>query len=361
MRLGALSSLEALLTPSPVCREEQEVGWGEDASDRLLQLISGFWASGALHVAAKLRVADYLVEAPLGSEALALMTDTHTPSLYRLLRALASVGVFAEDRSGYFSLTKTGELLRSDQPDSLHSLVIDEPGEAPPQAWKDLFYSVKAGRPARSANYAVASRFPVQRGKEKYDVTENGLEGASARLRAAILRDYDFSHVKTIVDVGGGNGAFLAFLLQAHGLLRGLVFDFPRALDAAQFCLTKEGVTQRCQVLAGDFLQAVPSEHDLYILRKVLRTYNDEQAVTILTNCRRAMPPQGKLLLVEAVIPPGNAPSFAKLQDLKLMISSEGRERTEGEFRALCRRAKLRLRRVLPLNSEMRILEAMRG
>jgi hypothetical protein len=359
MRLESLSALEASLTPSPVCREEQEVGWGEDSSDLLLRLISGFWISGALHVAAKLRVADYLVEAPLGSEALALMTDTHAPSLYRLLRALASVGVLAEDGNGYFSLTKMGKLLRADKPDSLHSLVIDELGAAPPQGWKDLFYSVKAGKPARSANCAAAPRFPGRRSDEKYDVTENRLDGASARLRAAILRGYDFSHVKTIVDVGGGNGTFLAFLLQAHELLRGIVFDFPKALETTQFCLTKEGVTKRCKVLAGDFLQAVPSGHDLYILRKVLRIYSDEHAVTILKNCHRAMLPQSKLLLVEAVIPSGNASSFAKLQDLKLMISSEGRERTEGEFRALFRRARLRLQRVIPLNSETCILEAV--
>jgi hypothetical protein len=361
MRLGSLSSLEALLTPSPVFREEQELERGEDSLGPLFRLISGFWVSGALHVAAKLRVADYLVEAPLCSESLALMTDTHAPSLYRLLRALASVGVFAEDGSGYFSLTKTGEFLRSDKPDSFHSFVLEELGGAPPQAWKNLLYSVKIGRPAKNTNYAATSRLTVRRSDEKCGVTENGMDGVSARLRAAILRDYDFSQVKTIVDIGGGNGTFLTFFLQAHELLRGIVFDFPRALEAAQFCLTQEGVAKRCKVLAGDFLEAVPSGHDLYILRKILRTYSDEQAVAILKNCHRAMLPQSKLLLVEAVIPSGNASSFAKLQDLKLMISSEGRERTEGEFRALFRQARLRLQRVLPLNSEIRILEAVRG
>jgi hypothetical protein len=361
MRLGSLSSLEALLTPSPVFQEEQELEGEKDPSDSLVRLLSGFWVSGALHVAAKLRVADYLVETPLCSEALALMTDTHAPSLYRLLRALASIGVFAEDGNGYFSLTKTGKLLRSDKPDSFHSLVIDELSDTPPQAWKDLFYSVKAGKPARSANYAATPRCTVRRSDEKYDATENGVDGASARLRAAILDDYDFSQVKTIVDVGGGNGTFLAFLLQAHEPLRGIVFDFPWALETAQFCLTEEGVTKRCKVLAGDLLEAVPSGHDLYILRKVLRAYSNERAVAILKNCRRAMLPHSKLLLVEAVIRSGNASSFAKLQDLKLMIASEGRERTKDEFQALFRRTRLRLQRVIPLNPEACILEAVRG
>jgi hypothetical protein len=187
------------------------------------------------------------------------------------------------------------------------------------------------------------------------------LDWASARLRAAILRDYDFSRVKTIVDVGGGNGTFMAFLLQALELPRGIVFDFPRALEAAQYYLAKEGVANRCQALAGNFLETVPSGQDLYILRELLRAYSDEQTVHILKNCRRAMAPHSKLLLVEAVVPSGNASSFVKLQDLKLMIASEGRERTEGEFRALFRRARLRLQRILPLHSETYILEAARG
>ncbi|MGE0683195.1 MAG: methyltransferase [Candidatus Binatia bacterium] len=361
MRLGSLSSLGALLTSSPVFQEGREPESGEDPSDLLLRLIRGFWASGALHAAAKLRVADYLVEAPLCSEALACMTGTHAPSLYRLLRALASVGVLAEDESGYFSLTKMGKLLRADKPDSFHSFVMDELGDTPPQAWKDLFYSVKVGRPARSTNCGAASRFTGRRGDEKYDASQNGLDGASARLRAAILRDYDFSQIKAIVDIGGGNGTFLAFLLQAHDLLRGIVFDFPWALETTQFCLTEEGVTKRCKVLPGDFLKTVPSGHDLYILKKILQTYSDEHAVAILKNCHRAMLPQSKLLLVEAVIPSGNASSVAKLQDLKLMITSEGRERTEHEFRTLCRQARLRLQRVFSLNSEASILEVVRG
>lgn len=361
MRTGSLFSLETLLGPSPVFQEERDLEEGEDPSGALFQTLGGFWASGALYVATRLRVADYLVEEPLCSETLAFLTHAHAPSLYRLLRALASVGMLEEDENGYFSLTKTGQLLRADKPDSFHSFVIDELGDAPPQAWKDLFYSVKVGQLASRANCATASHFTVRRSGRKYGVAENGVDGASARLCAAILRNYDFSRVKAVVDIGGGNGMFLAFLLQAHELLSGIVFDFPRALETAQFCLAREGVVKRCKVLVGDLLETVPSGHDLYILRKILRNYNDEDAVAILNSCYRAMLPQSKLLLVEAVISPGNAPAFAKFQDLKLMLTSGGRERTEDEFRVLFRRARLRLHQLRALNPETHLLEVVKG
>jgi SAM-dependent methyltransferase len=318
--------------------------------------VGGFWIAGALYVVTKLGVADCLDGGPLRSEDLALMTDTHAPSLYRVLRALASVGVFQEDEHGYFNLTTIGQLLRSGKPDLRRSFVLGELGGAAAHTWEEVLYSVTTGRPAQCMDRPVSPR--------RGGVGPHGDEmlggGDAARLRAALLRGYDFSRVKTIVDIGGGDGTFLAFLLQAYEPLCGVVFDYPWAAEAAYRRLAAEGVARRCAVKIGEMLDAVPSGYDLYTLREVLCHYKDAHVVKILQNCRRAMAPRGKLLIVESVAAEGNRPSFAKLRDIKLMISSEGRERTEAELRALLRKAGLRLTRLAPTSLEKCILEVER-
>jgi len=353
MRIGSVSALESLLTPLPALEEEKAPELYGEPSACLSRLVGGFWISGALYVVTKLGVADCLDKEPLRSEDLALLTNTHAPSLYRILRALASAGVFQEDENGYFTLTAVGQLLRADILESRRSFVLSELGGASAQAWEDVLYSVKTGRPA-------TLRYTVRRNREDAHGGEGLVGGIAARLRAAILRGYDFSRVKTIVDIGGGDGMFLAFLLQAYEPLRGVVFDSPRAVEIAQYHIAAEGVAKRCLVIAGDILEAVPDGHDLYMLREVLCTHTDAQAVKILNNCRRAMSPHGKLLIVEAVAPEGNYPSFTKLHDLKLMIASEGRERTEVEFDILLRKAGLRAKRLIPTSAEACIIEAVR-
>jgi hypothetical protein len=196
-------------------------------------------------------------------------------------------------------------------------------------------------------------------GKEPHG-GEEVMSGAAARLRAAILRGYNFSRVKTLVDINGGDGMFLAFLLQAYKPLHGIVFDSPWAAETARVRLAAEGVSERCAVMSGDMLETVPTGYDMYVLREVVRRYKDAHVERILRNCCRAMSPYGKLLIIEAMASEGNKPSFAKVRDLKLMISSEGRERTEAEFRALLTKAGLRIKRLIPTSAEACIIEAER-
>ena len=349
------------LTSLPIVQEVQEAKVDEDPSESLRRFVSGFWVSCALQVVTKLRVADYLTEIPLRSEELALLTETHSQSLYRLLRALSSVGVFAEDENKYFSLTTMGKLLISDGPRSLRSFVLEELDEAPGQTWEDLLWSVKTGRPARVAGRAFESRHISKRSKAMHPKNAERLGGVAALLRAAILRDYDFSSVKRIVDIGGGDGTFLAFLLQAHEPLVGVVFDYPWKVKETQLRLATEGVTKRCRVIVGNFLESVPSGHDMYVLRQIVHDYTDKEAVQILKNCQQAMLPHSRLLFIESVIPPGNTLSLTKLRDLKLMIFSNGHERTEAELCSLLRKAELRAVRLMPLDSEVCLIEAVRG
>lgn len=360
MRLGSLSTLEMMLAPELVLRKGRESELEGNPLDQLSHLVGGFWISGALYVITKLGVADCLDEGPLRSETLALMTETHAPSLYRVLRALASVGVFQEDENGYFSLTAVGQLLRSDKLYSRRSVVLGELGGASVQAWEDVLYSVKTGKPAKRASRPVSFEQSGRSSRDELQTEEELLGGAAARLRAAILRSYDFSRVKTIVDIGGGDGVFLAFLLQAYEPLHGVVFDHPRATATASLCLAAEGVAKRCQIVTGDVLEAVPNGYELSLLREVMRNYKDAHVVKILRNCHRAMLPHGKLLIIESLASEGNHPSLTKLRDLKLLISSEGRERTEAEFRSLLRKAGLRLMRILPTSAEHCILEVGR-
>lgn len=359
--VGTLSPLDLLLTSSLLPQAEPGESADTHPSDMLLRLVGGFWISCALYVAAKLRIADALKEEPRRSKDLAVLTDTHAPSLYRLLRALASTGIFAEDRQGYFTLTPPANYLRSDLPESFRSFVLQELKEAQHRSWEEMLYSVKTGRPARRVEWAEMSWRGMASSYGPDEVPGEPLDGVAARLRAAICRGYDFSRVRALVDLSGGDGTFLAFLLQSYAPLQGVVFTQPYALESAQARLKAEGVTERCKIIVGDFSETVPNGHELYLLREVLRNHDDARAMTILKNCRRAMPPQGKLLLIEAIVPEGNTPSFAKLQDLNLLLSSEGRERTEKEFNGLLRKAGLRLNRILPTTTEACILEVVRG
>jgi O-methyltransferase domain/Dimerisation domain len=327
----------------------------------LRHLSTGFWVSKAIAVAAALGIADHLQDGPKTTAELAQVAGAHPGALYRLLRGIASVGVFAEDAQGRFTLTPLAALLLSDAPQSWRAaaLMNGEPWAWRP--WGDLLYSVKTGKPAFDHIFGVDFDAYLAQHPDAGDIFQRFMQVATAEEALAVAPVYDFSGLTTVVDVGGGRGALLAAILKANPHLRGILFEAAHIVADAGPALAAQGVADRCQLVAGDFFAMLPVGGDLYILKWVLVSWDDEAAVNILQNCHRAMPAHGKLLVVERLIPPGNEPFFGKLADLNLLVLYRGRHRTEAEYRTLFARAGFELARVIPTQSptEFSVIEGV--
>lgn len=321
------------------------------------RLLTGYWIAQALHVAAQLGIADLLKDGPQTVARLAEATGTHGRSLYRLLRALASEGVFAEDVQGRFGLTPLGECLRSDAPHSQRSMAIMN-GEEHYRAWGELLYSVQTGQTAFEKLYGQPVFHYLAAHPRQARIFDEAMVGVHGTETKAMLDAYDFSRFGTLVDVGGGNGSLLMATLQRNPSLRGVLFDRPDVIERARAGVKAAGVEDRCTLTAGDFFQTVPAGGDAYLMRHIIHDWNDEQCRTILRHCRKVVPPTGKLLLIESVIPPGNDPCFAKLLDLTMLVIPGGMERTEAEYRELLASAGFRLERVVPTASVIHVIES---
>jgi hypothetical protein len=326
----------------------------------MLQIISGFWISRAVYIVAKLGLADQLHEGPKTAEQLAFITGTHTRSLYRVLRALASVGVLGEDDQGRFTSTPLCETLRSDVPGSLRAFATVELGEEHYPAWGDLLHSVKTGEIAFDHVFGMDAWEFFAKNPDNAKTFNDAMTGLTLAVNDAVLSAYDFSYIKKLVDVGGGHGSLLSSILNANPSMNGVLFDAPQVVTGAQTRIEDEGLTDRCEIVGGDFFASVPAGADAYIFKWIIHDWDDERSLTILKNCHRAMTEKGKLLLVEAVVPEGNAPHFSKFIDLNMLIMTGGCERTEKEYGMLMEAAGFRLTRIIPTESPMSVLEGER-
>ena len=328
----------------------------------LYQMAIGHYVSRALDLAARLGVADLLASGPLPASELAAKTDTDAGALRRVLRLLASVGVFSEGEDGALALTPLGELLRSDVPGSARASVMLFAGVGIQDSWKELEYCVRTGLPAFRKQSPDADAFSGMSPEEtkNFDAAmATFAPGTSAAMAAA----YDFSQFGTVMDVGGGNGAILIGLLGATPKLRGIVFDRAGSAERAREKLAEAGLSARCQVAAGDFFQAVPEGADAYLLKHVIHDWNDEQATRILRNCRRSMKPGAKLLIAEGVYPPRIDQSLecrgATANDVNMLVVAGGRQRSEQEFRALYAAAGFELTKIVPTPARLALIEGV--
>jgi O-methyltransferase/methyltransferase family protein len=322
------------------------------SSAMLMQLISGYRRSQALYVAARLGIADVLGDGVKSSDELAEATHTHPATLRRLLRMLATLGVLEEDGAGRFRSTPTGALLRRDVPGSLRAFALFMTGEEGWRAWGALLHSVQTGESAFDHLFGMNAfdyyaRFPE---RERSQVHDEAMATFTAQSDAALQRAYDFTQFRTLVDVGGGNGALLAALLRAHPGLRGVLFDLPHVVAGATNVLAKAGVADRCTVVPGSFFESVPIDGDAYMMKRIIHDWDDDRASMILTACRRAMRGKAKILIFDEVLPERAEPAdaFSFMLDMEmLMVAPGGRERTEEEFRRLLATSGFRLNRVI--------------
>jgi len=331
----------------------------------LYQLAAGHYLSHALNLAAKLGIADLLADGPREAQQLADATDTHAPSLRRVLRLLVSAGVFEERRDGSFAQTPISECLRAGVPGSARAMVMLFGGDRVQNAWRDLEYCVRTGNPVfRKRGLEDPFKDPERSGEESANF-DAAMADMTRIAAISVAAAYDFEGIRTLVDVGGGNGALLIGILKAHSDLRGIVFDQPAAAQRARQQIAEHGLSDRCDAVGGDFFAEVPRGGDAYVLKHVIHDWDDERAVAILRNCHRAMNENGKLLVVEGVYPEQIDRSLdsrgAAANDVNMLVNTGGRQRSEAEFRSLYDAAGFKLTRIVPAQgARLGVIEGVR-
>jgi orsellinic acid C2-O-methyltransferase len=330
------------------------------AAAALLQMIWGIHISRAVYVAAQLNIADNLAGGSMTSTRLADITQSHEPSLYRVLRLLASLGVLREGPNRSFSLTVLGDRLRSDTPASMRSwaMLVESLGGV--RSFEPIVETVKTGKPGVDIAYGMSIFEFVAKHPDLAQGFDAAMSERTAAFAPSVAARWDFSGMRSIADIGGGKGTLLAAILSAHSHLRGVLFERPQAAADATEVLRSANLADRCEIVAGDFFAGVPDGADAYILANVLHDWDDEKAVDILANCRRAMRGDGRVLIVERLIPDDPADAVpVLLSDLNMLIFTGGQERTNAEYAQLLTNAGLRFGQVQPVASPYGIIEGL--
>ena len=323
----------------------------------IMQMAMGFIVSQALAVSARLEIADLLKDGAKTAKELAGLTATHEPSLYRLLRALASIGVLHKD-ADKFSNTPLGACLRSDHPASMRA-ALHMMGD--PEHWNshgNMQQSVKTGEIAFDYTFGIPVFPYFAENPDAAAVFDRSMTSFSRAVAEAVSSVYDFSQAETIADIAGGHGILLAKVLQKNPQAKGILFEQPQVLEGN--ILAKENVAERSTLVSGDFFNEIPVVADIYLMKFIIHDWNDEQSITILNNLAKSAPKGAKLLLVETVVEEDdNAPSLSKIMDLNMLVMTGGRERTPGEYAALFEKTGFRLEKIYP-TAPLQIVEAVR-
>jgi len=328
----------------------------------LFQMIIGKWISQALGTVVELGVPDQLAKGARPCNDIARQAGVSEDGLYRLLRALASVGLFSEGANRRFRLTGMGQLLRTDHPQSLAGYARFVGHDVTWRPWGKLNYSVKTALPAfdHVFNESVFEHF--SKNPEVAAVFDDAMTSISAMEARATADAYDFVGIGTLMDVAGGHGVLLATVLGRHKKMRGVLFDLPHVAAGATATFSRAGLTSRVQIASGDFFKELPEGSDAIIMKHIIHDWDDDSATRILQACHRALGPRGKVLIVDPVVPSGNVPHYGKLLDLEMLVlTPRGRERTKAEFARLLRGAGFRLSRVIATESPMSIVEAVKA
>jgi len=322
-----------------------------------MKFIVGKWISKPIYVAAELGIADMLAEDPKSIEELAQTSQSHAPSLYRMMRALASVGIFFETEGKRFELTPMAECLKNG---AMRSVALMFNSDWSDKAWGYFLDSVKTGDTAFEKAHGMSVSDWLENNPQAAKVFNEANAVKAVNSHRAIVDVYDFSGVNTLTDVGGGLGALMAEILIVNPLMNGVVADIPSVIQKARKIIRSRGLEDRCEAVGCDFFKEIPAGSDGYLMSHILHDWSAEQCKTILTNCHKAMKPESKLLVVEMIVPPGNQPSMAKLLDLEMLVTTGGCERTEKEFKILLETSGFKLSRTIATKESIFVIEGIR-
>jgi len=331
-----------------------------NATEQLMQIATGFQLSACLYVAAKLNIADLVAPSGRSAEDLAASTNTNADALYRVLRALVSVGIFTEPEPRIIALSPAADLLRRDVAGSVHALVLWAADPFIIHITSDLLYSVETGRPAVEHLYGKPAFECIASMPRVQAAFNQGMTAISREFAPAVLDAYDFSGIETLMDIAGGHGYFIGEALRRHPRMKGILLDLPHVVGGAIRTLREMGVDHRCEALAGDFFQEVPAGADAYYLQHIIHDWDDDHALKILRNTRKALAGRnhGRLLIVDAVLPEGSDPHPAKLFDLVMLTIPGGRERTEPQWHELCAKGGFKISRIVQTRVGKCVIEA---
>ncbi len=325
---------------------------------QLIQMATGHWLSRIIFVAANLGIADHLADGAKSAAELAGPTGSHPRTLHRLMRTLASFGVLTEQEEGRFALTTLGEALKTGAPGSARSSILTFAGQPWWRVWEEFPYSVQTGNTAAEKVLGMPFFDYLAQHPDEASRFSESMVGIHGPEPPTVAAAYDFSGMGTIVDVGGATGNMLVHILERHPGLKGILFDRPHVTTDAPALIRRHGLEGCITIESGNFFESVPEGGDGYILSHIIHDWSEEQCLTILGNCRKAMKPQSKLLIVEFVLPPGDTPHFGKLADMIMLTIPGGEERTEQEYGVLLNKAGFKLTRVVPTESPVSIVEA---
>lgn len=330
----------------------------------LFQIATGFYYSRALSLIAQLGIADLLIDGPRPAAALAAATHTNPDALRRVLRLLVSSGVFDEADNGDFALTPLSEALRSDAVGSVRTAVQMFGGRVQ-DSWADLQYCIETGEPAFRKRGESDAFESMRKHPQEAAVFDAAMADFTRMVAVAVAAAYDFSPYQTLVDVGGGNGALMIGILNANPHLRAVVFDQPAVVERARASIAEAGLSERCQVVGGDFFATPPAGGDAYVLKHVIHDWDDARATAILRGCHRVMAPHAKLLIVEGTYPAHVDQSLvsrgAASNDVNMLVCTGGRQRSEAEFRALFEASGFALSRIVPTAARASVIEGARA
>jgi len=323
----------------------------------LAKLLYGYKATQCLYVAAKLNIADHLLSGKKNIHDLARTTNTNCDALYRVMRCLAALGVFNEESEKIFSLNSAADDLLSDSENTMKDFII-LCGEELYRSAGDLLYSVKTDLPAFDHIYGMNHWDYLEKHPDKAKTFHDAMEKGSLPMIKDILKHYDFSTYKSIVDVGGGKGQLICEILSQYPHTNGIVFDLPNAEKFAENYIISKNLSDRCKFISGSFFEATPKDSDLYLLKVVLHDWDDKKALQILQKCRESISKTGKILIIEKIIENNNFKDLACLGDINMLVTLKGRERSLDEFKHLLDIGGFKLLQKIGTNTVFSIIEA---
>ncbi|HEY3731975.1 MAG TPA: methyltransferase [Steroidobacteraceae bacterium] len=326
---------------------------------RLIEMATACWVPMILYGTAKIDLADHIGSGTKSAEQLAGPTGTHAPTLHRLMRTLAGLGILTEGPAKHFSLTALGEALKRDAPGAARATILTFAGGFIWRGMMEFPYSLQTGESGLTKAVGMQGFDWLARHPEQASLFSQSMVGFHGGEPPAVAEAYDFSKLRTVIDVGGATGHMLTTVLARYPTVRGVLFDLPHVVREAPALIADRGLTDRLAIETGSFFERVPEGGDAYILSHIIHDWSEQQCLTILGNCRKAMRPEGRLLLVEMVLPAGDTMHPGKILDMLMLLAPGGQERSEEEYRALLGKAGFRLARVVPTQSAVSVVEAV--